>query len=131
MTKARKNPERKHKKYSKTREITYDLHMLSNEPTPYKEALLRMFYEGVLRNTLAYCDARLKGSDEIIPMLVGLEYSHLSGKVESFPVAIIVPAGDGVKYELPDGKGGYGESTNEPDPEATGPVPEIVLDGSE
>lgn len=141
MTKARKNPERKHKKYNKRREITYDLHLLSNEPTEYKEALLRMFYAGVLQNTMGYADARVIETGEIVPMLVGLEYSVLSGKVESFPLALIIPAGDSVKYELPNGYGGYGEPTDEeiaaneptsiPDPEATGPVSEIVLGGGE
>ncbi len=137
MTKARKNPARKHKKYTRVSPLTYDLHLISNEPTEYKEALLRMFYEGTLRNTLAYADARVKATGEIVPMLVGLEYSALSGKVESFPVALIVPANDGEKYELPNGHGGYGDpnlpenTSYEPDPEALGAVPEIVLDGSE
>ncbi len=118
-------------------EVMYELSpvmwLASNHPNPHKESLLQMFYMGVYENDICYLDAKNKETGEIVPMLAAVN-KRKDGTFDGYlPLAILIGHEEAVKYQAPDGKGGWsGEEANESDePELGDRGDGSVQEGSE
>lgn len=82
--------------------------LLTNDLNPEKENLLRMFYRGVASGQIAYADLKNVRTEEVIPMLVGLELDKNGKVIGAMPIARL-SSGEEMDddYLFPDGQGGY------------------------
>lgn len=83
-------------------------YMFSNDKDGADRLLsfLRMFYEGVYRNTVGIMEAKNKDTGELELVLVGIDHSD-DGMTDTFPIAKILNANDAVRYLAPDSEGGW------------------------
>lgn len=89
--------------------VELDAHIFSNNPSdPKLEALLSMFYSGVMQNTVGVMLAKNKDTGEEELILVGVNVGD-SNVVDTFPIAKILGPEDVAKYAAPDGNGGWFE----------------------
>ena len=90
-------------------EIELQMHLFTNTANDAPaESLLRLFYEGALKNTVGMMRAKVAGTDETQLLLVGVE-DHGGGNIQVFPLASILDQTSVSKYLSPDGKGGWFE----------------------
>lgn len=84
------------------------LMVMTNKPTSFKGNMLLMLYKAVGMGQLAYMDGLDPDTQEIVPLLVGLEPTE-NGQFAVYPLAKIFTKGDELvkTYHVPDGKGGY------------------------
>ncbi len=92
---------------NKKPDLEIELHVLSNEPQPWKYDLMQMLYTGSINNQLGYMDAMNKDTGELERLLVGLQLNN-EGKVDAYPIARFLEQDEITKYLAPDGKGAYG-----------------------
>lgn len=88
--------------------VEMDAHIFANNPgDPKLQALLSMFYSGVLQNTVGVMLAKNKdtGAEELV--LVGVNVT--ADGTETYPIAKILGPEDVTKFVAPDGKGGWFE----------------------
>lgn len=69
-------------------------------------SFLRMFYEGVYKNTVGIMEAKNKDTGELELVLVGINHSE-DGMSDTFPIAKILTAHDATRYLAPDSEGGW------------------------
>lgn len=88
--------------------VELNAHIFANNPAdPKLEALLSMFYSGVLQNTVGVLLAKNKSTGQEELVLVGVNVED--GTTNAFPIAKILGPEDVANYAAPDGKGGWFE----------------------
>lgn len=81
--------------------------VLTNEVTQFKLDILKAIYNSVVSGQLGYLDAKDPETGEIVPLLVGIEYSD-KGTFKPYPIAKFITGKDVFKnYLVPDGRGNY------------------------
>jgi hypothetical protein len=79
----------------------------SNDKTnPHIRQLFHMFYNSVFANKLGLMHARVKGTEDVETILVGVEVRPDGGML-TYPLAKLLTPDEQNQYEAPDGNGGY------------------------
>lgn len=83
-------------------------YMFSNDKDGADRLLsyLRMFYEGVYKNSVGIMEAKNKDTGQLELVLVGINHGE-DGLTDTFPIAKILSAHDAVRYLAPDSEGGW------------------------
>jgi hypothetical protein len=79
----------------------------SNDPTnPMPRHLFHLFMKGAFANKIGIMNAKLKGTDEIHSIVVGVQINE-DGTVATWPLAKIFDQEEQDLYAAPDGEGNY------------------------
>lgn len=78
----------------------------NDKENPYPQQILHAFYDGVFKNRVGVMHAKVRGSEDIHTLLVGVEV-HDDGNVACYPLAKILAADEHDQYVAPDGNGGW------------------------
>lgn len=84
----------------------------NDKTNPHIRQLFHMFYNSVFANKLGLMHARVKGTDEVHTILVGIEVLP-DGGVITYPLARLLAPEEQTVYEAPTGNGDYITTTNE------------------
>lgn len=81
--------------------------VLTNELTQFKIDTIRIIYSAIAKGELGYMDAKDPETGEIVPLLVGIEYTE-GGNFIPYPIARFINGKDVFKdYLVPNGSGEY------------------------
>ena len=82
--------------------------LLTNDRKQFKADQLIMFYKAASLAQLAYMDGLDPDTNEIVPLLVGLEPTEGNTQFKVYPLAKLISKHDDIKnYLVPDGNGKY------------------------
>lgn len=68
--------------------------------------LFHLFYNGVFKNKLGLAHCRVKGTDEVHTIVVGVEADE-EGNIQLLPLCKVLGDNELNIYEAPDGNGGF------------------------
>lgn len=84
----------------------YEWVFTNEKDNPYPHRLLHAFYDGVFKNRVGVMTAKVKGTDQIHTLLVGVEVDE-EGNVSCYPLAKILSADEHGQYLAPTGDGEF------------------------
>lgn len=81
----------------------------NDKTNPVIRQLFHLLYNGVFQNKLGLAHCRVKGTDQIHTVIVGVE-TDSEGNIQLLPLGKVLGDDELSMYEAPDGRGGYIES---------------------
>lgn len=89
--------------------VELDEWVFTNDKTnPGIRHLYRMFYHSVFDNKIGLMHAKIKGSDTVVTLIVGVDYTP-EGELVTWPIAKVLTEEEQNNFAAPDGHGGYVE----------------------
>lgn len=85
----------------------------NDKTNPHIRQLFHMFYNSVFANKLGIMHARVKGTEDVHTIIVGVEVLPEGAGVITYPLARLLGPDEQNQYEAPTGDGDYITATDE------------------
>lgn len=92
---------------TKKKEVTFDLFVMSNTPSPRHYALIQMLYDGAFNNEIGLMEALNSETGSTELLIIGAVLNRETGKMDTFPLARVLDPQDVQKYRAPTGTGDF------------------------